>query len=393
MIKELLQKKYLIYGSSIIFGRGLEYLVLFFAAYYLTKEDYGELEFYKKVIEVGASIFAFGFPTLILSYTRSRDSKNYFYLLSILFVFFIGLLSMGFLYMADLLFLLVPFLFYAVFFTGGITHSYNLVQNGSNHASLYKMAASILFYGTVFISIYYYNVSSMAFVNVSYILMPVGLTYTIIQLYKQRIVRQKALKYVKLFKKLLLGSLTLVVSNFTNMMFLYTDIFVIKLLSSNANVDIANYSFSLNIAGMLLLIPMTLVQVDIEKLKKIKGYVVQLNKKIVTLTVVGILFLIGLFKVLTHFYLSEYKEIFYLFLIILLAKAIQTFSPLYGTMLVIKKKFTINLILNLISLLFNVILSYLFYNFYGLYGIAVAGVVSLLVRYYLLFHFYKKYRG
>ena len=62
------------------------------------------------------------------------------------------------------------------------------------------------------------------------------------------------------------------------MMFLYTDILVIKVLSNNANLDIANYSFSLNISNVLVLIPLTLVQVDIEKLKNNYKYTSVLNK-------------------------------------------------------------------------------------------------------------------
>ena len=37
-----------------------------------------ELEFYKKIIEVGANVLAFGFPALILSYTKSKESKIYY---------------------------------------------------------------------------------------------------------------------------------------------------------------------------------------------------------------------------------------------------------------------------------------------------------------------------
>ena len=94
----------------------------------------------------------------------------------------------------------------------------------------------------------------------------------------------KLRKYWKLFKKLLLNSFTLVVSNFANLMFLYTDIFVIKLLSEQANSEIADFSFALNVASVLLLISMTLIQVDIEKLKNKASYFKILNKKIVIST-------------------------------------------------------------------------------------------------------------
>src|SRR5690606_41513439 len=86
MLKSLIDKKYIYYGGSIVLSRGLEYFVLFFAAGYLAKEAYGQLEFYKKIMEEGSSDLAFGFPALILSYTKSKESKIYFYLLSISFV-------------------------------------------------------------------------------------------------------------------------------------------------------------------------------------------------------------------------------------------------------------------------------------------------------------------
>ncbi|MDD3773479.1 MAG: hypothetical protein PHC38_12625, partial [Weeksellaceae bacterium] len=89
MLKSLFNKNYIFYGGSIVISRGLEYFMLFFAAGYLAKEDYGQLEFYKKIIEVGSSVLAFGFPALILSYTKSKESKVYFYILSIAFVLFL----------------------------------------------------------------------------------------------------------------------------------------------------------------------------------------------------------------------------------------------------------------------------------------------------------------
>ncbi|WP_339610480.1 oligosaccharide flippase family protein, partial [uncultured Planktosalinus sp.] len=342
-LKTLINKNYLIYGSSIVFSRGLEYLVLFFAAYYLTKEDYGELEFYKKVIEVGSSVLAFGFPALILSYTKSKDSKAHFFLLAILFVLGLGVLLGLFFSFTPWLFLVVPFVFYALFFTGGITHSYLLVQKGSDYASYYKSIVSVLFYLIIFISIYSFGVKGKAFVYVNYVLLPALLIYTFFQLKNQRFISYRIKKYWRLFKGLLLSSFTLVVSNFANLMFLYTDIFFIKLLSKNANVDIANYSFALNIAALLLLIPITLVQVDIEKLKNKQEYVSELNRKILKLTGLMVFMLLLLYTGLTQLMFLDYQETLLLFIIILFAKTVQAFSPLYGTMIVINKKFRRNL--------------------------------------------------
>lgn len=385
-----LNKDYIIYGASIVFSRGLEYLVLLYAAYYMSKSDYGELEFYKKVIEVGSSIFAFGFPALILSYTRSNTSKVNFFLLSILFVSFLGILASFLLSFTPWLFLVIPFLFYALFFTGGVTHSYFLVKAGSNFASLFKIAVSTLFYIVVFCSIYFFEVKGKAFVYVNYILIVPLAIFIVSELKKQQIVIYQLRKYWKLFKQLLLSSFTLVVSNFANLMFLYTDIFVIKLLSKNANVEIANYSFALNIAAMLLLIPITLVQVDIEKLKSNKDYVRILNKKILVLTLTATILLILLFLFLTQMIWFNYREVFYLFLLIMAAKVVQAFSPLYGTMIVVEKRFRQNLFINLMTLTCNVILSIPLFYIFGVYGVALASFITLVLRQLLLYKAYKK---
>lgn len=390
MLKNTLNKNYLIYGSSIVFSRGLEYLVLFFAAFYLTKSDYGELEFYKKVIEVGSSIFAFGFPALIMSYTKSKDSKTHFFLLAILFVLVLGALLSIFLAFTPWLFLVVPFVFYALFFTGGITHSYLLVHEGSNKASIYKTLVSVLFYTIVFISIYFFDATGKAFVYVNYVLFPVLLCYVYIELKKHTLVIQKIKKYWKLFKGLLLSSFSLVVSNFANLMFLYTDIFIIKLISKNANVDIANYSFALNIAALLLLTPMTLVQVDIEKLKNKQGYVPELNRKILKLTGIMAFVLLMFYIGLTQLIFIDYQETLLLFIIILFAKTAQAFSPLYGTMIVIKKKFRVNLSINLLSLALNVLLSIFLFNIIGIYGVALASLTVLSLRQMTLYKVYLK---
>lgn len=390
MLRSLLHKHYIIYGGSIILTRGLEYVVLFFAAHYLTKNDYGELEFYKKIIEVGATFFAFGFPSLILSYTRSRESKNYFFILSVGFVVFLGLLALIFMGLFNWLFLVVPFVFYSIFFTGGVAQSYFLVKEGSNYTSIYKIILSVLFYVLVFLSYFSFDRAAYAYVIPAYILLPISALHIAYILRKEQLVWRKLKRYWRLFRKLLASSFTLVVANFTNMMFLYTDIFIIKFLSRDANVDIANYSFALNVSNMLLLIPMTLVQVDIEKLKQNNSYTRELNRKILIFIALATVLLIVFFKVLTGYYIVEYQNVFWLFLIILGAKIVQSQAPLYGTMLIVFKKFQINLIINLISLVINVVLSYLLFATLNIYGIALASVISLIIRQIMLYFAYVK---
>lgn len=390
MLRKVFSKDYLFYGSSIVIGRGLEYVVLFFAANYLSKTNYGDLEFYKKVIEVGSSVLAFGFPALLLSYTKSEESKDYFYFLMMMLVMGIGVTVSIFFGFFNFLFLLIPFLFYACYFTGGITQAYILVTKGSSAVSKYKIIISVLFYGIVFLSIYYFNVTSYAYVYVNYILFPFFGIYSIFLFYRKKIQLSKLKKYWRLLKKLLYGSFTLVISNFANLMFLYTDIFIIKLFSSQSSVDIANYSFALNVGGLLLLIPMTLVQVDIEKLKNDYGYVGILNKRILLLIATSAIAVVILFYVLTEFVITAYKNIFILFLIILLAKVIQAMSPLYGTMLIVFKKYNVNLTINISTLLLNILLSYVLFKFMNIYGVALSSVICLIVRYLWLLAEFKK---
>ena len=392
MLKSLFNKNYIFYGGSIVVSRGLEYFILFFAAGYLAKEDYGQLEFYKRFIELGSNVMAFGFPALILSYTKSKESKIYFYLLSIIFVLcLLILLSPIFIYDIKWFFLLISMAFYGLFFTGGIAQSYQIVHLGSNYASLYKIIVSILFYGLVFWLIYFLQVEGEAYIYPSLILLPVVLIYTYFDLKKSDIKFSRLRKYWKLFKKLLFSSFTLVVSNFANYMFLYTDIFIIKIISSNANTEIADFSFALNVASILLLISMTMIQVDIEKLKKNSAYFKILNKKILISTILlSLVLIMGYFILINNFYL-KYNNTFLLFIIILIGKIFSSQANLYGTYLVILKKFKLNLNVNLIFLALNIIACWLGYLLLGLIGLGIASAIMLILRCLTFYYFNKKY--
>lgn len=382
-------RKYFIYASSIIFSRGLEYLVMLFAAYFLTKFHYGELEFYKKTVELGASLLAFGFPSLIMSYTRSNESKVNFYLLSFLFIIMLSAVSLIFLSFTTYFILVIPFMFYALFFTGGTTHSYLLVFKGSSYASVFKILTSAAFYSVLFILIYFFQFKGKAYIYTNYILIGPLLIYSSIELRNQFIAKRiKIRNYFGLFTRLLASSLTLVLSNFINIMFLYTDIFILKILSERANEDIANYSFSLNIAAILLIIPMTLVQVDIEKLKSDKGYIKSLNKKITYLVIFASLILILAFKVLTNYMFTDYREMFLLFLFILIAKGFQALSTLYGTMIVVEKRFKINFIINIVAFAGNIIISIALFFKFGIYGVAISSLLTIGLRQLFLVKYY-----
>ncbi|RCW93568.1 MATE family efflux transporter [Winogradskyella arenosi] len=377
-------KKYFFYGSSILFSRGLEYLILLIAPLYLTKENYGSLEFYKKIIELGAAILTFGLPTLILSYPKSNESKVYFTFISLLFITGLSIITAPFLNLFNYLFLLIPIYFHSIFFNNGIIPPFILTHKGSNYASIYKAVISLLFYSIVLITILYSKEPDFAFVYVSYLLLPLLFCYTIFYVYKNNIIFHTLKRYWFIFKKLIISSLTIVVSNFANMMFLYTDILIIKLLSNTADIEIANYSFSLNIANALIIIPLTLVQVDIEKLKKQIDYFKVLRKKILYLVASMTLILVMVFLFLTHYYFENYSSVLYVFLIIIAAKFIQAISVSYGAVVLIKKLFSQNLTINLSALIANVILSYFLYHEFGLIGIALSSLMSLILRFILL---------
>lgn len=392
MLKSLFHKNYVFYGGSIVISRGLEYFVLFFAAAYLSKSDYGELEYYKKFIEVGSNVLAFGFPALILSYTKSKESKIYFYLLSILFVLSLGIVFsiMGF-YEPVWFLLILSMAFYGLFFSGGIAQSYQIVHLGSNYASVYKILISVLFYGFVFWLIYFMGVRGKAYLYPSLFLLPAALAFSLLDFRKSGIEMRVMQKYWKLFKKLLYSSFTLVVSNFANMMFLYTDIFVIKIMSESANTEIADFSFALNIASVLLIISMTMIQVDVEKLKTNPAYLKILNRKIEVSTLILTLFLMLCYFLLIHVTpFIKYNDTFLLFFILIVGKVFASLSGLFGTYLVILKRFNTNLNINLIMLTANILVCSLLYSGFGLTGVAVGSTIMLVFRYLIIRFFTKK---
>lgn len=383
--------KYFFYASSIIVSRGLEYFVLFYAALFLSKDAYGELEFYKKIIELLAVVLAFGLPSLLLTYTKSKNSKVYLNVLAHFFITFMALVVFPLLWIFNYQFLIIPILFHAIFFNNGVMPVFFITQLGSNKASIYKSATSFLFYTGVFLLLLFNPEPQKAFVVVNYYLIGIGSLFSIIIFRKYQIKRSLLKRYFKLFKNLLISSLTLVVSNFANVMFLYTDIMILKLISNTPNVDIANYSFALNIANMLILVPFTMVHVDIEKIKKesydwLQGY----RKKIFIYTsAFSTLIMLGYF-ILTNTFYEAYKDTIILFLILFVGKTIQSNSVFLGAQVLIKKYFIENLKINLITVTFNIIASYLCYLKFGLLGIAFVSALSLAIRYIVLTFYYKK---
>jgi O-antigen/teichoic acid export membrane protein len=377
-------KKYIVYGSSILFSRGLEYLVLFIAPLYLSKATYGEFEFYKKIIELGTAVLTFGLPTLVLTYPKSPDSKKYFSFYAWIFITVLTLIVLPFLIVLNYVIILLPIYFHSIFFNNGIIPPFLLTFKGSIYASFYKLLVSALFYITVLMLLFFSASPELSFVHVCYVLLPIMLISSIRWIYKYEILCLKLKKYVSLFKKLILGSLTIVISNFLNMMFLYTDIMIIKILSNQPNTQIADYSFSLNISNALLLIPLTIVQTDIENLKTNYKHGVVISKKIRTLVLVFSVLLVLVFVTLTNAVFLDYKSTFTIFCVILIAKIFQSLSVLHGAHIIIHKLFKENMLINGLALMVNIVLSYFLYFELGLIGIALASMSILIIRYGML---------
>ncbi len=383
-LKELFHRRYLFYGLSIVLGRGLELAVMFFAAKYLAKAVYGELEYYKKVLEVGGVFLSFGFPALIITYTRSRKSKVYLFMYAVFFVTALVLGLIPFLAWARSVQLAPGLWFYAVLFSGGILPAYLLIRYGSDKASLYKILFSLIYWGAVYFYLTHSARPQRAFLRVTAVLVLPGAAFIAYEWLRSHVRWNEFKRYAAHFHKLLKGSLALVLSNFANMMFLYTDIFIIRFLSSRPHLDIAHYSFSLNMANILMLIPFTLVQVDMNRFKENKTYYRILSKKILWLTLLGMLLLIPAYKILTGVWIVKYRDTFGLFLLILLAKFFQAQGVMYGTGILVLKRYEYNMKVNIGMIGLNVALNLLLFPFLGLYGVALASMISLLTRYLIL---------
>jgi len=386
--KELITTKYIIYGISTIFGRGLEYLVILFVSAYLSKEVYGEFEFYKRTIEFLMIIVSFGTPTLILSYTKSSKSKANFLLISIIVSVVILLFLIPILSYFGYVFLWRAVLFYSLFFySNSIVQVFNLVENGSNRNALYKIIGSLIFNSLIVFFVIYSNDKSKAIIYASTFALVIYLPYLLMVLHKYYVNKYFVhfRKYFKLFLNLLYGSFTLVLNSFINIAFLTTDIFIIKLFTDDkilSNTLIANYSFPLTLSGALIIISLTISQVEVEKVKRNHSIIYQVISKINTLTLISSILLFISYYLLVNYQYTHFKETIGVFSLILIAKIFQALSVPYGMIVLIKKKFNLNLKINLFILLFNLLFSIVAYEYLSLYGIALISLISLILRYF-----------
>jgi O-antigen/teichoic acid export membrane protein len=171
---------------------------------------------------------------------------------------------------------------------------------------------------------------------------------------------------------------------------MYSDVLLVKTLSP-PEVEtglLGQYGFCLTVANMVLLLPTSIVQVDLEKMKQ-KGFqigpVVFKSHKLLLLSTifVGVAYLS-----LVNFVFQDYKETSIVFFIILIGKYFQGASMPLGTLNLIAKKYGRNLYINIIVLVLNVVISALVYSDYGLIGIATTSATLLVIR-YVYFHIFE----
>lgn len=380
-------KKYAFYGLSIFFGKGLEYLIFFLITYFSEKELYGEFEFYKKIVEFSSTILAFGTPALILTYTKSRNSKIYFYILSLLLCMIISVFGLLISSYFSYHFLMIPILYFATFhYSNSITQSYNLVFHGSSNSSRYKMLFSPVFAIVLLFFFYISEEKEKSLLYTCYPMFIFGTAYLVFETKtKISISFNELKKYIKPFKRQLGNSFTLVISALANTGFMMTDIFLIKIMEKGeyGSKLIGEYGFALMIANALLIIPMTITNVDIESYKKSNLEFLKSLKNNTNFSLIIAILLLLLYFILVKTIYPEYNSTVYLFLIIIVAKVVQSITIPYGVMLATKRFYLYNLSINIIVFVINIVLSVLLYNYFSIIGIAFASLCSLVLRYYL----------
>ncbi len=291
----MLKKKYVLYGLSILFSRGIEYLVILFLAKYLNTSEFGEFEYYKRWIELGAVFLSFGFPVLIQTYTKTNIEKDDFLIIGFAIVLSLSLALVIPLSWMGLIWLVPALFFYAFFYHGGsILQSYHIVRKTPSFITKYKIsiavAISIL---TVFFALYSSNKSFSLVYALSFMLVPC-LIYFVILLkgklhFKHLLAKLK--EYEKVFEKMIF----VVLESVFNIAFLFSDVILVEYYSNSLTSFevVANYSFPLTISSSLMMISMSIVQMDIEELKTNQGYIKTLSKKLDVFLLLGAVALVS----------------------------------------------------------------------------------------------------
>ncbi len=385
-------RRYIFYSSSILFGRGLEYLWFFIISYYATKEQYGTFEFYRRIIEFFAVFASFGFPALMMTYSKGKKEKNKFFIagmfLSFSITIFTGIALL--LFGINYLFLIVPILFYSIFhYSNSIYQAYNLVQKGSKYAAIYKSIVSILFTVSILISFFIIEEKELAIIYCTFPLLLLGMVYFFNDFNFQTIKNGCQSLWETLRIQFVNGGV-LFLTTVANTFFLTIDVLIIGYYSGTSTPKLAEYNFPLMIASTLLIIPMTMTNVDIENYKLSHTKFLSSLKKNTVFTLIASLFVFGFYLLLINSFYPDYKNTMLIFSIILASKIVQSITAPYGVYLGTKGIFIYQFKVLLLSLGLNTILSLLVYNKYGLVGIASISFLSLLIRFLFYYKEFNK---
>lgn len=381
-LQRYFKNKYFIYASSILFGKGLEVGTIVFLSFYLTKEQFGNFEFYRRILEFGAIFISFGASTLIMSASKSKVSKiGYFkagVIVSLLLVFLIS----PFLAYFNYSFLLLPLIYYAVFFhSNSLIQSFLLVYYDSNKSAQYKYIMATFFSVLLVLFSIFYSADTIVYTSNAMLIIAMIYLYRVFK--KEKIFNFKVLKnYLHIYLKKVYKSLAVVVNNIVTIAFFTTDIFIITWLSSDKYIEIANISFVLLLTNLLLLVSTTYSQVDIELLKKDSALTMAtIVKKIQKYNLYGMVLITTIYFISIQTYFYKYNDTLMIFVILLFGKYIQSISIPYGYLFMIKNMYFTNMKLNIFILAFNMLFGLLAYFYFRLYGLVSITNLSLLLRY------------
>jgi O-antigen/teichoic acid export membrane protein len=370
----------------------MEYIWFFVVSYYATKQQFGEFELYKKIIEFASVIVSLGFPGLIITFSKNLKQKNDFFLAgaasSIILSVVLGII--GYLIGFNYLFLIIPILFFSLFhYSNSIYQAYNLVVKGSRYTSNYKNVVSVLFSIAVLGFFFSIEEKEMAIVYSSYPLIIIGIIYFMWDFDFGKL-KSVFFRVSSTIKEQYYNGTVIFITTLVNTSFLATDIFIISYFAGTEDTRLADYSFPLMVASALFIIPRTFTSVDVEDYKLSHDKFKKSAQKIFWLCLLAgfglVLFYFGLINTL----FEEYKNTFAVFLVILLAKLVQSITVPYGVYLGTKGIFTYQLKVLITSLGFNVICSILVFDKYDLMGIAVVSLIGITIR---LIFYYLKYRN
>lgn len=380
----MLKKKYVLYGLSILIGRGAEFGVLFLLGIFFTKSDYGQIEYWKKMIEIFSVFFSFGFPIILLTYSKNEEEKNRYYLYGIVAVFFFMLISSPLFYLNNLSFLLLPIAFHAIFaHSGSLTQTYHLLNPDSNYPVFYKLITALLTASGLLLCAFVFHFGIYSYV-VTLTALIIIYSFYLVFLFR-KIVSLDLLRNILEIKTLFSKSFYIVFDSVFNLAFFASDIFLIKLLlqKNEALEGVANYSFPLNIASLLMMVSMVIVQMEMNSLKKDHIIIKEIARKVDTFLIVAIVFLITGYWLLITYYAFDYGSTFTLFLILVMVKFFQSSSMTHGNLCLIKGYYKKIFFISVISFIGNILFGYLTFSFLGIYGIALSSFLFVFLRFYI----------